>query len=556
MRRRPEGSHVLVAASAAGLILLVGLPLLFLLLQAVFPGFNEGSFDQPFRAFRETLPDPALAELTGNTLLLGLAVVLGTLVVAGPVGLLRAVYRIPAATTWDVIFLVPFMIPPYIAAMAWMMILQPGGYLEQLTGVHAGGFLFSVGGVVFVMILNLFPLTYFAVSRTVAAVGGRQGAVARVCGASPWRAFLRVTLPLCLPGIAAAQLLVFVLSIEEFGTPATLASRSGFHVLVTGIHERFADWPIDIPGAAVLSTVLVVLAIAAYGLQHWLVTRRDRVTVTGKPVQPQQAEPGRWRPAVLAAFGMLAFAGVVLPLTGMVVTALTRTVSGGLTPGNLALDHFRAALEPGSGALTALLNSLGLATGTALVTAVAGMVIAWCVVRAPVRGRTLLDALAVLPNAIPGIVVAVGLVLVWNQPWWPITVYNTPLILLVAYCCLLIPYPVRYAAAGLRQTSVSLEQAARVAGAGPMRILVRVVLPLVLPSVLVAMLLVFAVATRELVASLILTPPGMHTVATYIFRQFEQGSVGEGMALSTIAVAVTTGLLLLVARRLRGGMLV
>lgn len=554
-RLRPHRGHLLVVTVAAGLIALVGLPLLFLLLQAIFPGFNQGVFTEPFRAFHETLPDPALIGLTRNTLGLGIAVVLGTLLIAGPVGLMRAVYRIPGAAAWDVLFLIPFMIPPYIAAMAWTMTLQPGGYLEQLMDVHAGALLFSPSGVAFVMVLNVFPLTYFAVSRTVAAVGARQGAVARVCGASPIRSFLRVTLPLCLPGIAAAQLLVFVLTIEEFGTPAALASRSGFHVLVTGIHERFADWPIDIPGAAVLSTVLVALAVGAYGFQHWLVTRRDRVAISGKPVQPARRDPGRWKALVLGSFTLLGLLGVVIPIGGMVITALTRTVSGGLALDNLGMTHFLTALAPRSGALAALLNSLGLATATAFATAVAGTIIAWCVVRSPVRGRALLDALAVMPNAIPGIVVAVGLVLVWNQSWWPVAIYSTPLILLIAYCCLLIPYPVRYAAGALRQVSVSLEDAARVSGATPVRMMTRVVLPLVLPAVLVAMLLVFAVATRELVASLILTPPGMHTVSTYIFRQFEQGSVGEGMALSTIAVGLTTLLLLLVARRLQGQML-
>lgn len=554
MMRQLSGSHVLVGLATGGLLALVGLPLLFLLLQAVFPGFNQGSFAEPFRAFGETLSDPALFGLTRNTVLLGATVVAGTLVLAGPVGILRAVYRVPGAAAWDVLFLVPFMIPPYIAALAWVMTLQPGGYLEQLAGVHAGGFLFSFWGVAFVMVLNLFPLTYFAVSRTVAAVGQRHGAVARVFGAPRRRAFLRVTAPLCLPGVAASQLLVFVLTIEEFGTPATLAAQSGFHVLVTGIHRRFADWPIDIPGAAVLSTVLVVIALGAYVFQHRLVTRRDRVAITGKPVQPQRAEPGRWHALVLAAFTLVGLVGVALPLLGIIVTALTRTISGGLAPSNLSLTHFRTALEPGAGALGALLNSLGLATATALVTAAFGMVVAYCVVRTPVRGRTLLDALAVLPNAIPGIVVAVGLVLVWNQSWWPVPIYNTPAILLVAYCCLLIPYPVRYAGASLRQTSVSLEQAGRVSGAGLGRTLVRIVLPSLLPSVLVAMLLVFAVATRELVASIILTPPGMHTVATYVFRQFEQGAAGVGMALSVIAIFSTTALVLFVVSRTRVGM--
>ncbi|HEY4193709.1 MAG TPA: ABC transporter permease subunit, partial [Mesorhizobium sp.] len=134
----------------------------------------------------------------------------------------------------------------------------------------------------------------------------------------------------------------------------------------------------------------------------------------------------------------------------------------------------------------------------------------------------------------------VGLILAWNQPALPFSPYNTPLILLLAYCCILLPHPVRYTHAALLQIGDNLEAAARVAGATGMTTLRRILLPLIMPSLVSSMLLVFAVASRELVASILIAPVGMPTVATFIWRQFEQGSIGLGMAMALIAILITT----------------
>ena len=141
-------------------------------------------------------------------------------------------------------------------------------------------------------------------------------------------------------------------------------------------------------------------------------------------------------------------------------------------------------------------------------------------------------------------VVAVGMILAWNREAWGFTVYNTPWILLLAYTCLLLPYTVRNVSASLRQVSSGLDDAARVCGAPPTILLRRIVLPLVWPSLLVSMLMVFAIATRELVASVMLAPSGFDTVATYVFNQFIQGSPGTGMALSVLAIFSSTALLI------------
>src|SRR5690606_6194917 len=118
---------------------------------------------------------------------------------------------------------------------------------------------FSQAGMVLVMGLSAFPIVYFAVSRSMMAAGTRLTEAARVAGATPWRAFVMVTLPLALPAVAASLLLAFTLAIEEYGVPAALGSQAGVSMLTTAIERRLADWPIDPPGAALLSLVLVSL---------------------------------------------------------------------------------------------------------------------------------------------------------------------------------------------------------------------------------------------------------------------------------------------------------
>lgn len=539
-----QSARWMVLVTALILVVLVGFPLATVVLQAIFPDLTDGSLAGAFSLFEPTLSDPELLGLIANTLKLAFAVVLGCALIAIPLGALRALYKVPGGAIWDVIFLIPFLIPPYIAALAWMMTLQLRGYSEQLIGLNADSFLFSFWGITFVMILNVFPVVYFAMSRTLVAVGGRFAAVGRVCGAGPWRSFLTLTLPLSIPGITASLLLVFVLTIEEFGTPATLGAQSGYYVLVTGIHQRFADWPLDIPGATILSLVLVIMAMAAFFFQHWLVTRRSYVSVTGKPVPMEPQELGIWKWPVFGFFSLIAFLSVIVPIGAVVATASTGTITGGLSWDNLSSRHFEALLANQGGAMEALVTSLSLASGAAIVTGILGALIGYLVVRAKARGHRVLDLLSLLPNTMPGIVVAVGLILVWNNSAWPIQVYNTWAMLLLAYACLLLPYPVRYANASFRQISESLEDAARVSGAGFFRMFTRILLPALAPSLIVAMLLVFAIASRELVASLIVAPPGMSTVSTFVFGQFEQGSPGVGMAMSVVAIFTTTALLL------------
>jgi iron(III) transport system permease protein len=526
--------------ATAGLVLVVVVPFAAIVLQAIFPEIGQGSFAAPFSQFFATLGDSVLLTMSRNTLILGFSVVLLSALLAVPLGVCRALYKVPFAAFWDVVLLVPFMIPPYIATLGWIMTLQPRGYLQQLAGFNLAPVLFSLFGMTFVMAMNTFPVVYFAVSRTVEAVGSRYADIGRVFGASPARSFWRITLPLSAPGLAGSLMLVFAAAIEEYGTPAALGGRTKFQVLVTGIDLRVSDWPIDLPGAAILSIVLVTMSLATFLLQRWILARRSYETMGGKPQNKDKRQLGALGVPVLIAFAVVAFLATGVPLLAILATASSRTISGGLTIGNLGFGNFVAVFKDSAGALQALGNSIALGVGTALLTGLIGVLAAYTTVKTRYRGRMLLDIMTILPNALPGIVVAVGLILAWNMPGLPFTPYNTGFILLLAYCCLLLPQPVRYTTAAFQQIGDNLEAAARVCGAGSFTAFRRIMLPLVFPSLATSMLLVFAVASRELVASVVVAPVGMQTIATFIWRQFEQGSIGLGMAMAFITIVITT----------------
>ncbi|WP_321337667.1 iron ABC transporter permease [uncultured Cohaesibacter sp.] len=535
-----EGSALLRWIATSGLLLVVAVPCLFIVFQAVFPDIGSGSLAAPFSLFFKTLYDPALFGLAGNTLILGIGTVFFAFLFAVPLAALRALFKVPGAIIWDALLLIPFMIPPYIAALGWIMTLQPHGYMEQITGINLAGLIFSVPGIMIIMGLNTFSVVYFVLSRTFETIGARYSEVGRVFGAGQWRSFGRITFPLAMPGLAASLLLVFAMSIEEYGTPAALGRRIGFDVLVTGIENRISEWPIDLPGSATLSLVLVAMALVAFMIQRWLLTRRDYRIVSGKPQASAKRALGLWAVPVSFYFGFITFLATGLPILAILATALSRTISGGLTAENMGMDNFYELLGKGSEGLVALGNSLALGLSTALLAGLLGAITAYSVVKGRGRFRLVLDALSITPNSLPGVVVAVGIILAWNQPWLPVTPYNTPFILLLAYICILLPQPVRYATASLHQLGDNMESAARVCGSGPLKAFIRIILPLILPSMVTSMILVFAVASRELVASLLVAPIGFQTIAVYIWTQFDQGSAGLGMAMAFCAIMITT----------------
>lgn len=518
---------------------MVGFPIIAICLYAVFPEFNVLSFERPFANFLTNFSDPTLTSATLNSLQLASTVTAMTILIGVPLGFFRS--RLPNASgkIWDVFFLIPFLIPPYIGSLSWMQLAQKNGFIEQLAGFNLADILYSFAGLSIVMALHLFPLIYFAASRSFTVIGQRYGDVAKVFGAGPLVSFIRIDLPLVAPALFASGLMVFILTIEEFGTPEILGRRFGFDVMVTAIHDKFTDWPIDLSGASVLCLLLIAIAFIAFQL-HRLLSERYHAELESRHLKSIHVIHQPLRLVIThTMFAITTFIAVILPLASITIGAFMERLSGGLSIDNFGWINFQEVFAVDSDALEAIATSLSLALGASICTVVIGMVVAFTVVRMKSRATQLIDFLAILPNSVPGMAVAVGLILTWNLVIWPVTPYNTVYILLLAYICLMLPYPIRMLIAGLKQLPTTLDQAALICGASELKVMTRILAPLLVSTAVASGCIVFAISTRELVSSLMLAPPGVETVATFVFRQFDQGSINVGMAMSLITILIS-----------------
>jgi iron(III) transport system permease protein len=235
----------------------------------------------------------------------------------------------------------------------------------------------------------------------------------------------------------------------------------------------------------------------------------------------------------------------VAPISVLAITSLSRNWIGPPTLANLTLAHFQAALFTDQIAARGIANSFRLATGAALIAVSLGAAIAYLDVRTMLKGRRLLDYLAILPLGLPGTVVAVGILLAFIRP--PFSIYGTIWILLVAYVARFLPLATRCANATFRQIDPSLEEAARITGASWLTAIWRILVPLSRPGLLVAFLLVFIPAFGELSATILLYSGGTETIAVAIYRLNDLGQLEVVSALAVFTIGVILGLSVLVS---------
>jgi iron(III) transport system permease protein len=537
-----NGPFLLNSISVVLLFSIIGLPVLAIILFALFPHINVLSFAEPLSQILPQLQDDRLLIAMFNSIRLALVVTLSSMVLAVTLAYLRSKMAEKIGRFWDILLLVPFLIPPYIGSMGWIQLFQNHGVIHQWLDINLSWFLFSFTGVVFVITLHLFPIIYFSAVSSFKVIGQRYNDVAKIYGANSRQIFRYILLPLIIPTLLATGLIVFVLTVEEFGTPNILGSRFGFQVMVTAIEEKMSDWPIDLPGASVLSLLLIAIAVTAYLLQM-LITRRFSSQFDNQTMASIPSSSLLFQVISHTVFSIVVCFAVIMPIFAIVSSSMLRTVSGGLQWNNLTFNAYSQLFSADSSALSSIYTSLGLAIMTAFITAIIGLLVAFTIIRLKPRGKTLLDILALLPNAIPAMALSVGLILTWNQKYWPITPYNNLSILLLAYICLMLPYPVRMLTNAMKQLPNSLDEAAAIYGANLFVIMYKILLPLMLPIMIASSCIVFAISTRELVASLMLVPAGKETVATYVFNQFDQGAISSGMAMSFVVILVSGALI-------------
>ncbi|MGE6596824.1 ABC transporter permease [Bacillus proteolyticus] len=523
--------------------MLIVIPLCLILFSSVYE--NSGwNFLKPF----EVMQSGGLAGIFLNSMLLGVLVVIGATIFAFPLAFIMSKTDVGKYSKLDIVFMIPFMTPPYIGSMGWILFMQPNGYFEQFfPGLKSiSSSFFSLGGMVLIMSLHLFPFLYFMLKNTLLQIGSSKEEAAAVHGGSFFYRLRKIILPLLLSSYVMGALLIFVKTIAEFGTPATFGRRIGFHVLTSEIHKFISSWPIDFSSATALSSLLLSACMLIWYMQNVLNRKYSYAMVSGKGVKSK-----RYTLSIVTRFiawiyviGLLIVA-IGIPYFSILIASLSKLRGGGLHLNNFTTNHYEALFTMGSPGLEALWNSFLFSLVTAIVAVIIGVFLALMIRKGKKSSEKWLDMCGMLPNMVPGIVMVVGLILFWNSPYMPMSIYNTPVMVIVTYVVLFLPYTVQYVKASLGQIDDSLVQAGSIFSGNYIYIFRKIILPLIIPGVLAGWAMTFTISIRELVASLLVLPPSVETSATFIFAQFEQGEVSIGMAMAVVSVGLTTVCLLL-----------
>ena len=471
-----------------------------------------------------------------NSFLLGLAATGIALLIALPLAWISDRYEFPGKKLFSALVLAPMVLPPFVGAIGIKRVFGQSGALnaglqnlgllsEPVDWLGQGRF----WGCAALIALNLYPVLYLNLVAALANIDPAMEEAAENLGTTGFRKFRRVTLPLILPGLFAGGTITFIWAFTELGVPLIfdydrVASVQVFYGLK------------DIGGSPfpyALVAVMLLITILFYTLGRLTIGRSSHAMM---PKATSQGGPHRPRPAVMAlclgAFTVVTVLAL-LPHFGIMLFAFSRDWYGTVLPDSLTLANFQAALGHNL-TVPSIANSLKYAGIATVLDVFIGIAFAWIIVRTDLPGRQWLDTLAMLPLAVPGLVLAFGYLAMTQEGKFFAFLNPTknPLpLIVIAYAVRRLPYMVRSAVAGLQQTSVTLEEAAQSLGASPLRTLRRITTPLIAANLVAGGLLTFSFAMLEVSDSLILAQrQADYPITKAIFELFQL--LGEGRAVA------------------------
>ena len=474
-----------------------------------------------------------------NSTLIAIWTTLGCLIAALPLAVIYVRFDYPGKALLNSLVLTPLILPPFVGAIGVQAMLGQAGAINSLLMVlgvmsrdRPADWLgeAQMFGVVLMNVLHLYPIVYLNAAASLANLDPALEEAAANLGCPPWRRFWRVTLPLTMPGIFAGSAIAFIWAFTELGVPLIFDFNRVTSVQIFSAIKDLGNNPLPYALVVVLlffSTLFY--AMSKFAFQRNVAAGGGRATTGRETITPTRAR------GLLCSAAFAALTGLALiPHVGVILLSVARDWYGTVLPESLTLTHYREALGHDL-TLNAIANSLKYSTLATLLDVALGIGIAYVVVRTEVKGRQILDAMAMLPLAVPGIVMAFGYLALSRegQPLNGLVIGEDPVLLLVvAYAMRRLPYVVRSASAGFQQVSPTLEEAARNLGASPARTLWRITLPLVTPNLVAGALLAFAFAMLEVSDSMILAQQAAHfpiTKAIYTLAS----ALGDGPALAS-----------------------
>ena len=436
------------------------------------------------------------------------------------------------------LFVTTYMVPPYVGAMAWLRLLNPtvgtlNVFLKNLFGLSEMPFnIYSIGGLVWVLTTFYYPYAFITISRAMEKMDPSLEEASRISGASPVKTLLTVTLPLMLPSIAAAALLVFVAAMSCYGIPSIIGAPGKIYTVTTRIADYVSVGSQEgLTDATSLAVFLMALAMIILYISDVVIAGRDYITVSGKSVRPAIVDLGRLRLPITILVGAFAFIVVILPFATVFMTSFTVNMGKSLfAPGNMTTKYWEVIFSRKS-----ILQSTSNSVTAAVLAATFGMlvclVMAYLLKRTNVKGKKIPDFLITVGSGTPSVVIALGLIMTMSGRFG-INIYNTMMIMVIAYMIKYMLMGMRTVVSAFSQISPSLEEASQISGAGWLRRLKDVILPLALPSIVAGWFLIFMPCFYELTMSNLLYSNHTKTlgVELFIYQTYHSQQTASALA--------------------------
>lgn len=477
-------------------------------------GVTRFTWDFILMVFR----NPIYREGLWNAFALGMTSTLATLAIAFPLALLGHRFDFVGKKVLGVLVLAPLILPPFVGAVGVKQMLGVNGALNALlidAGMMEAGQPYDwlahgrFAGIVLMNALHLYPILYMNIAAALSNLDPAMEQAAENLGCPPWKRFWRITLPLAMPGVFAGSSIVFIWSFTELGVPLVFDyARVAPVQIFDGIKGLDKN-----PVPYALTAVLLVVAAAVFAMSKVVLGRSPLGTAPRPQGRATSVVLRGWKSVTCAAVFLGVFLVASIPHLGVLLLSVAERWYGTVIPDELTMRHYVEALGNGL-VVPSIRNSLMYAGCATLVALVIGLAVAWVVVRSDLKSRGFLDALVMLPLAVPGLVMAFGYLALSQEGkafHFLVGAGGSPFLLLViAYAIRRLPYVVRSAVAGLQQSNPALEEAAKSLGASPARMMRRVAIPLIGANLAAGSILAFAFAMLEVSDSLILAQQAQH----------------------------------------------
>ena len=489
-----------------------------------------------------------------NTLTVSVAATVMALVFGFVMAWILTRTNVPGRHLFEQLMAVPYYLTPLLGALAWSLLGAPeSGFINQIWRALGGnGHLIDINtayGIAWVMALFEGSVAFVMIAAVMKSMDPALEEASQVMGASRLRTMLRITLPLVVPGVLGAAIFVFAEMLGSFAAALVLGMPSRYYVITTAIYQLVQQYPPKIQVAAAMGVSLFAVMFFMLFLYRRIVMAGSYVTITGKAFRPRVADVGPLRYVLLGVCLLYLLAAVGLPLVTLLYASLQKIAVAFPAAGNWTLENFRVAMTMNA-VRSALVNSLLLGFGTATIGVVLMGLLAWLIYRSRLPGSGLIEYVVMFPQAVPRLVFAFGLMWAWVV--FPIPIYGTLWLLLLAYLTVFLPLGVRTIAGVMLQIDKSLEECAQMCGASWAFRVRTVTIPLLVPGLIAAWLLLFIASVRELGASILLMGPHSKVITPSIVESWFGTSSELTAALAliqTLVVAIAMIVLVAVTRR-------